>query len=365
MKPIIKFTGSQLCEAYASTIEGYVKSVFPQTIQPDESVEEFVLHVINGSRDTRQGSLPNVTSQAAILEIIKAAVKEKQPIPILVGAGTKKPKINESVDIAELSTLHILSSLNDCVKKYYAPGIKVTIRLENLTGRMLESDHNYPSMDKYVEDFLALVEILRYENFIEVIPETRMVSLNEFKEEFDRLYPIFNAYLTATSGIDDIELMTANPNYVLLRSNGWQGIIPHIMRNYYFDRYRASYPNRSQAFYIEMLARYFATTMTRSILKTSGAKVPSIQLSFVPPIPGVPEGLHTPRVYYRSVEMKHCKHNLAFWRGKGYLKLFESGEVKICIASWNDLPAGLETGYLDIFRGTYSVRVKADFLLCE
>ena len=135
----INFAGkSQLSSLYKEHIEMFIKSVFPITIEDSDDVSEFILKVIIGSRNLRQGPQPKIESQAEMLKVIKTRIAQYLPIPILIGSGPKKTVSGVSIDIAELAFLRTLNCVNDAVKKYYAPGLHVVIRLEDLTGYQLE-----------------------------------------------------------------------------------------------------------------------------------------------------------------------------------------------------------------------------------
>jgi len=355
MKTVVKFEGSELCKAYSLPIESFIHRHFPQTIDSTVDVSEIILKIIMGSREVRQGSIPNVESQYSILQIIKSAIENDVAIPVLVGAGTKKPKNNESIDIAELSALKVLSTLNEQVCVYHKKGLSIVIRLEDLTGRMLETENQFDSMDKYVFDFKKLVKILEYDNFITIKAESDMVNLEDFRKKFQTFLPKFSNYISCGN----------TQNKKALDEIGWRGEIPEIMRKYYYERYEHSYPNRDQVFYEIMLSKYFAATMARHYLKATGDQNNSIQISFVPPTPGVPTGLHTPRVYYCTTFMKQTKMHVPFWRAKGFLKIEESGDVKIGLTSWLNIPDELEKGVLHIYNEEHEVYIQADFLLCE
>lgn len=138
------------------------------------------------------------------------------------------------------------------------------------------------------------------------------------------------------------------------------------MREHLIERYARSYPGKIRAQYMQMMARYFAATLARHIHNATGNiwGEPHLQLSYVAAIPGLPEGLHSTRVYYRGVSLKHTKSHIPYWRAKGFLKISENNTVKVSLTNWHDVPE-LESGMVEFSNDTETVNVKADFMLID
>jgi len=113
-----------------------------------------------------------------------------------------------------------------------------------------------------------------------------------------------------------------------LKEIGWSGIIPQLQRQYYYDTYKRLY-NSGLEECIERLSIYMAQSLSRKQLNMSGKGGWSkfIQITFCPPVPGVPSGYDHNFIYYRTVPISQARTHICPWRAKGYLRI--SGD-KVC-----------------------------------
>jgi hypothetical protein len=351
---------------YAADIMRFICREYPIAVSGDrEGIVDTVADEIIGTGQARSGSKPNPESYVAIRQVVRENVELDRPIPILVPAGPKKPLIGESVDVAEMSALRMLSCLNDRITKYWPQGAEFRIRLEDITGWFLEG--HVPGVNEsiatYLQDFEALINVLELEKVITPVRESSMMSLNAFRElTLEIAEPMGDFVKHTDEGFDGFESLAA---WKKLNELGWKGEIPAEQRNFYRGRFAKLIPDMSPAEIETHMVNYLSSTLARVKLGATGVDKNwkgVIQLNFAPPVPGIPRSLVSTRVHYRTAPLSMTKMHVPYWRAKGFLKV--NNEVKIGLSNWfEDLD--LETNVVKLRRDDKSVDVRADYIIEE
>jgi hypothetical protein len=355
---------------YAEQIRDFFLEGFPGLVtNPGDSVLNGIVRALIGTGQTRFGPRPSLESEVAIRDVVRKAIAAERGIPVLVPMGPKKPVIGQSVDIAELSALQTLKRLHECVAQFHAPGLDLRFRIEDFTGWQLEQDRSAgDSMSIYMRDFENLIELLDLK-FMEPVRESALIDgrhrrdIDGVAAIVDRLESIFAEYLAATDKMDPADWDTSDEWY-LLEAEGWKGLIPIEMREYFQQRLHLIDPSMSKTLNGRLIARYFAVALARGKIGFSGAspewKDGMIQINFPGPVPGTPKDLASTRLHYRTIPLRHSKSHLPYWRARGYLKV--NGEPKIALAKWHE-PLDLHEGWIVITNGEKEVRVRSDYMI--
>jgi hypothetical protein len=328
------------------------------------SLVDAVTDAIQASKKVRLGSRPNVQSCQAIRNIVQYWMEHDQPIPFLVPWGSEKPH-GTGVDLAEIAALTRLEALQERVQSLYRPGVQINIRVEDTSGWHLFFHRKAAAQAEshlYTSGLVTLIEVMGLRHFIKPVPESALVSEEQFFAAADPLVPLFVRYLEETEfNLEDYE---QRASYRALVERGWVGVIPIEQRLYYYqtlDRLYRLDPAQKR----ETLARYFAESLARHQLKILGDE-PAwqgnyVQLSFVQPIPGEPQNRTTRRVYYRTAPGHVTTNHIPPWRAKGYLKSGQT-EWKLALASWRE-PNDYQRNDFVLSNGEKSVLVQADYVL--
>jgi hypothetical protein len=153
-------------------------------------------------------------------------------------------------------------------------------------------------------------------------------------------------------------------SYKTLKELGWKGTISKVQREFYYESYRRNYPDSTTAKNQQRLALYMAESLARYQLNMSGKQEywPSfIQITFVQPIKGLPEGYHNNCVYYRTIPLSQGRTHICPWRAKGYLKI-TGKTVSSKITTHHD-DVDLMCCDIDIFNEELSVKVKVNYAI--
>lgn len=348
----------------AGLIADFLRQEYPDMNEGKEKpILECVMREIIGSRQVRLAGAPTLESQVAMREVVRACIKAGHPIPVLVVSGPKKTVTGESIDLAELSALKMLTCLNKRVKVYFPQGIVVRIRLEDATGYYLEEGVQglRESIDRYIGDFTALIRVLDY-SFITPIREQTLMSESQLRETAGKILPLLISYMNDSEGIEEAKWEGLDA-WKRLKETGWQGLIPREMRDYYHARYRHLFPQYGPRERMTVTAKYLAGTLARYQLKATGVD-PSwpgfFQINFAPPVPGIPRSLVSTRLYFRTVPLSHTKRHMPFWRAKGVLKL--NGSARISLFSWNE-PFDYNPFSVRFSNEAEGVMVRSDYVL--
>lgn len=362
-------------EPYSDLICFHVKKEFPKVTQLTNcEVVEVLSNIIIGTKEVRYGTLPTPESLVVIRYAIRQAMDKGTPIPILVPWGSIKANFESSLDIAELSALQRLVQLSSDVKEYYPLGVEIVIRVEDTSAYTLFSleghlDTLREKVDSYSLDMKNLVSILSPDKQIRVQLESEMELSDKFNnEKFWDNYRMIYKYLDVTKINYDPEIMMATPEYQRLSQLGWRGYISREQREHYLSNYRKIY-DWDENTNMQRLSLYFAGAWRRFQLEMTGKQDywdKFIQLVFVPPIKGLPEGYSHNYVYYRTLPLSQARTHMPPWRAKGYLKI-NGNTVCHKLVSFNDAETINKLTPINMVitddSGNLSVTIKADYLL--
>lgn len=304
---------------------------------------------------------PDESNIAAMKAVIDLVTEANEPIPILMPWGSKKPD-NGTIDVAEVGALKTLIALQERVKRFYDPGIKLIIRVEDLSGDYLfreEGPDALKASEMYVEEFINLVDVMGLP-FVELKLERDLMNEHVYIALADEMRPVFSRYLNETGAfgiVDDPSLKS----YQQLERLGWKGFIPWEQRDFYITRYARAWPDMSAGGHIEKLAGYFASILARIKLRGYGSEQWGkrfINLSFAPPVPGTPPAFAERRLYYRTLPENMARTHIPPWRAHGFLQ--SSGDlVQIKLAPFGANP-DLKPGIITFSRGSMHVDVRAE-----
>lgn len=354
-------------DPYGELLGGAMLASFPASIKASNvQVVDCVSTEIIGSGKQRFGPMPNIESQAAIRAVVRKSVENGSPIPILCPWGSKKCGNDRSIDVAELSGLKTLLSLQERVSKYYAPGLDVRLRLEDVGGFYLFRDEGNEARTagvKYVADFEALVRILGL-RFIETVKESQMMTEEEYTALCDHIFLKMLVYIQETDqfGFDNFNQLQSWKDLV---AEGWTGEIPSEQRNFYRCRYAKIYGSDVDT-QSRKLAEYMAGSLARYRLNATGIRENwgknFIQLNFAPPAPGSPRGIVERRVYYRTIHMNYTRDHLPPWRARGYYRICNDGVPTPALMSWFD-SRPVEECRLTLSNNGESVEIDANYMI--
>lgn len=330
---------------------------------------DIITNLLFATKNIRFGPKSSVESQYRIRQIVKQAVVANKPVPVLVPWGSIKADFSPGLDIAELHALITLSELNKRVKQYFSPGLDINIRIEDLSGVslfQLEEDFVKEDSWKYCDDLETLINMMGNLN---PVRESSMENSGEFELRANANTQLILTYLKESK-----DLIKVNPSgcimlqsYKNLKANGWKGIISNEQREHYFHCYRGIYHDQSEEFMYKRLALYFGGSLARFQLHMTGTNYEwhsnYIQIVFVPPVMGAPEGYNDNYLYYRTIPMNQCRTHHAPWRAKGYFLINDEGCMTAKLSTFSNPPVGLEKGEIVLEENDLSVIVQADYLV--
>jgi hypothetical protein len=347
-------------DPYARAIESFMGQEFPQLSngRVEDRMEAVMLEFL-GSKQTRVGPRPNPESEVKMRAVVRNAIEAGAPIPILIAAASVKVPIGESMDVAELSALRMLGSLNERITKHYAPGTTIKIRLEDLTESVISRD--VPNIEDHVgqyrSDFKALVRVLGYDSFLAPVAESDMANRREFIDKSFWYGDIFRRYLDQTDVIPDNPLGLTSEGR-LLQAAGWKGPVSRAMRDYLRSRYVKLYPTLDDSKFNGIMGNYLACILVRRSMNAMGMTGDRLEIGFSPAMPDAPT-INT-RVLYRTVPLSQSSLHIPFWNAKGFIKINEAGETRISLGQWN---GEYVRGQLELINGSEQVTIRADYIL--
>ena len=366
---------------YGDLICSQIRRDYPHNTELSKCEKvEAITNLIIGTKEVRYGPLPNPESLVYIRNVIRKAIEKREPIPVLVPWGSIKADFSSQLDIAELSALQRIIHLNQEIEKY-DECLEVVIRVEDTTGYSLfqmEADHEtiVSHSMAYSDDMVRLVNNLKPKGSnIRVVLESQMANAHKFNDlvEFDKYFGLIYQYLRASNPLLKIspnkDLKTL-PEYQALAEAGWKGTIPLEQREHYFSSYRKVYGDWSEDKLIRRLSLYFTGSWRRFQLNMTGKQDHwadgFIQLAFVPPIKGLPEGYNQNYVYYRTLPLSDARTHICPWRAKGYLRI-NGNDIKYKLASFSDNETISRLTPVNVTitnnQGLNEVIIKADYLL--
>lgn len=330
---------------YGNLLEQYLYQEFPNVATPSQKeLLEILTNVILGTKEIRYGSLPIPERLVVLRKTISTAIASGSPIPMLALWGSIKADFSHNLDIAEVFAIKRLVDVKNQITAVYKPGVDMIIRVEDTSGLSLFSTE--PNQDKisknsfmYVNDLVDLFKILNNDNTIIPVKESDMANSNLFADVAKDYYTLFLQYLLDTEKFikDDPERAMQTASYKKLYDIGWKGYISYEQRMFYLNQYAKMYDGNYMRM-LERLSLYFAGALTRHNLHMLGNKPEwgnnYIQVSFIQPVSGLPEGYNYKYIYYRTLNLSHARTHLAPWKAKGYL-LINGNEITPEIVSYN------------------------------
>lgn len=350
-----------LDDPYRESILAFFGRSFPSVVANSAATLDGVTAAFIASGQIRLGPTPNPEALVAIRDVLRTWIELDQPIPVLTIWGSKKASNDHGIDIAEVSGLKTIRCLDERVRRFYMPGIQVRMRVEDLSGWVIFEDEGVAarrSSDNYVRDMMRLTRIMAGD-IIKPVLESSIMDEKEYRKRSNTAFRVIRAYLSAVEAGED-----AMADLGHLRDIGWKGTIPQEQRDFYKGRYKASFPGISEQQIITKMAWYFACSLARYQMHGLGDD-PSwggkhIVLSFVPPIPGMPEALTSKRIYYRTLPENLARTHIPPWRARGYLKI--NGHAIPKLATWHE-PLVVHEASTVISNDIDSVRVSTPYVV--
>lgn len=336
---------------YSRLIEQMMGREFPQLATGH--VEDTMASVVDefvATKQYRLGPRPIPESEVMMRDVVRNFVSKQLPIPVLVPFASLKIPFGESADVAELSALRTLACLQYRAVRHYTPGFDFRIRLEDLTELVISPDAK--DLDSHITTYQGvlskLIKVLGYD-FINLIPESSLVSRSSFLAAASDYHRVFEAYLLDAENASDAEL----------RELGWKGGVSFALRDYLSQRYRKLCPEVPISEHDSITARYLGAILARRNLGAVGATGQRLELSFATPLPDAPAV--STRVIYRTVPLNQTSNHLAPWNGKGHLRIREDGGTRIGIGRFDE--GEYTPGQLELEGNGHSVAIRADYRL--
>lgn len=312
------FQGSE----YGLIIKRHIQSSFPKVAEiKGKDLLEVLTSIMVGSKELRYGPIPPPENLVTIRKTILSAIEKNLPIPVLVPWGGRKMDKRISIDVAELSGLKQLIAVDTCIKKVYAPGLLINIRIEDTNAEWLYKETE--GIERYSFSMAKLIDIVKGDTKMQGVRESSIMDKEQYMLLSSHYSNLLNIVITGrVMGIENDDTVGA---MIELEKAGWKGIIPHEQINYYLERYERLYPDTLPSKRIGMLADYFAGSKVRYDLK--GRAFPEtevgsfIQINFAHPVPAAPDGLFNNTLYYRTIPNSHGRTHISPWRCKGYLEI--------------------------------------------
>lgn len=328
-------------EKINATLDSLVNNEFGssglQIDNRDNNLANIIAQLCIGSKRVRAGNYPSQFCFNSILNLIEKKISANEPIPLIVPMGPHKTVINENIDLAEIYALKTLSSLNLKICKYYPKGLIFYLREEDITGWFLTGTNKEvrQNIEQYLNGFERLTRVLGYEKFIIPFRESDLIEYKDIVASIDIYSNPIRSYLNDTKEVLDNNYQNYT-SYKALKELGWKGNIPIEQRNFYRERYKRHYPEKSMQEIEEMIVNYLAISFAKSQLSALAPKEINnefIQLTFAPQIPGIPQDIVSRRLYYRTLPTNISRMHLPFWRAKGFLTLDK--DVNFALSNWN------------------------------
>jgi hypothetical protein len=299
--------------------------------EKDENLVDKISDLFLGTRNIRLAGNPSPESQVLMRTVIRTAMAQGKPIPVLSAAGPKKSNSGQ-IDLAEFSAMQKLVCLQERVAKYYAPGMSFRIRLEDTTGAFLEPIDSAYEMDQYCKDFIKLCALLEERVGGKFLTAWRESSNMEQSGKMLEL---------AHQNVSVFELAFAIGDQEGVKAAGWQSGVGQDWKDFLNERYSKLFPLWTQEQKDHQAAKYLASTLARHLTGMTGATPDwdidgrHLEISFATPAPGSPKA--STRVYYRTMSTKQTKTHMPYWRSKGYFRLVD-GALKMGLARCGDNP---------------------------
>lgn len=349
-------------DPYSALIARFVEQTFPTRSTQGGELLELVFAEVMGTKQNRFGPKPGPESQVAFRDVLRCALARGTPVPIVSPWGSEKPD-GSSVDIAEIGALKSLECLHKRVSAHYAPGIDVSLRIEDLSAPFQfydRADQARAQAQAYTAALTRLISVLGLGGFITARPDS---GYGHTEEEFNQLASsILPAVEQHLSDIRD------PARFADLKALGWDQPVADATVMHYMHGYAKLYPDRDIATKLHILARYFAGGLARKIMGHNGALKrwdgrKFVELYFGQTPPGLEPSRYLRRIHYRTLPMEYTSNHMAPWRAKGYVEVSEDGDVCPKLGTFFAPPTGLTPHTLRLSHDMLSVDVRSDYVL--
>ncbi|HEY8153916.1 MAG TPA: hypothetical protein VII72_07305 [Myxococcota bacterium] len=320
---------------------------------------ERIARALIGTRKSRLGSAPTGRALAELRRRIADHVAQGLPVDVILTWGPRKfhaSRDDNRVDLAELAALARLAAFQAEVRELHPPGLRYTLFYEDLEGAFIEGEEE-AAFWPYGAGLVRLVNALGFAAGLRVIG-TRGLLRRFDPAEVDARLAENHAHLRAHwHGAGDGEA---------LARLGFSGGIDPESRRFYLERLdRLLGERRTRDEKRDMVIRLFAAVLLHRQLDMFRVRpgLDPVKLSFLS-LAGGPASLADGRVDVRSISADLCKHSLAPWSAKGYLRR-RLGAIQPASKPWPEpLPTGarLLRGELRLRRGGASALLRADRL---
>jgi hypothetical protein len=347
---------------YGEIISRYFQSGFPKSATTSKSqILDIVTDLLVGTKEYRQGPKPSVESLYTIRQTLAKAIEKGVSIPVVVPWGGRKMDKTLGLDVAEVSAIRQILQVDNVVRKVYAPGLKIRIRIEDLNAEWLYKE--ITGIKRYSYDLKTLVDLVKGEAQMIGVLETEMMDYGEYMQLSARYSDLLKTVLKVQTMSPNADIREISAFKELL-SKGWKGEIPLEQREYYLKRYRKLYPELQEDDYITKLADYFGGSKARHDMKGLGAPTLEdgsyLQINFATPVPGAPRDMFSNTLYYRTIPESYGRTHIAPWRGKGYIEILDDNPIpKITCEKIN----GMYESEITIEGEDNSVNVRTDYTL--
>jgi hypothetical protein len=301
---------------YHDIIATMLEIEFPGQALNCDTVFEAVTQQLVGTKQARNGPTPSPETLVSIRSVVREAMRDNKPVPILVPWGASKQG-NYGLDVAEVMALKQLECLRTRVTQHYEPGIDLRIRLEDTTDHIL-FPHETRKITEYVNSFRDLQKIVSPDTT--VIAESLILDTSQWETVAELLQ----------AAMDDDDFYATGQ---LDRDWGWKGGVPRNQRDYYLRTYQHLYPDETQEQHERRLAEYLAVAALRKHQNATGAApgTTPLVLSFVNL---ARHDDHPRRLYYRTLPERYQHTHYAPWLGKGYIKI-TGREASPAVTHWS------------------------------
>jgi hypothetical protein len=305
---------------YHDIIATMLEIEFPGQALNCDTVFEAVTQQLVGTKQARNGPTPSPETLVSIRSVVREAMRDNKPVPILVPWGASKQG-NYGLDIAEVMALKQLECLRTRVTQHYEPGIDLRVRLEDATDTILFPPDKR-KIEQYVADFKALREVVSPATA--VVLESNILNLTGW----GKAAHLLQETLVGNEGAA-VELEC---------DYGWVGGVPQNQQDYYLRTYQHLYPDETPELHKRRLAEYLAVAVLRKHQGATGAApgTTPLVLSFVN---HARHDDHPRRLYYRTLPERYQHTHYAPWLGKGYIKI-TGREATPAVTHWSG--AGLD-----------------------
>lgn len=289
-----------------------------------------ILEILVGTcRSTRLGPKPLTETLEIIGENIKLNIQNRLPINATICFGCKKTwkLCQPGVDIAELFTFLQLWKLNKEIQNIYPPGINFSLYIGDAWYEYIYHE-NFGNREYYE----GLQKLLNLNNDIHV----KLISMHDFHRNNSNLYKTCNEnlellreYWNESSNVDEKNRQYLK-SYQKLKSVGWLGLIPNIMRMHYLKKMNRYLPNTSVNKRVDAVLRFFSYGLMlnqNDLIKRQNPADCTLDISLLSPPPGMPKRLRGNRLYMRSLPPEISSRGAPCWTVMGILKMDEHGSI--------------------------------------